>query len=247
MDLKIKNKVFVVTGGTDGLGFATAQALLGEGAKVLVTGRTEEKFQRAKKQLGELSANISFFAGDNGDPQFTLQLKEAVLKQFGQLDGFLISVGGPPASKALTTTDEMWRLSFESVFLGTTRLIKELSSIMSDGGAIALVLSTSAKVAIPTIAISNGFRPGLAMLVKNYADELGSRDIRINALLPGMFATDRVKHLYKDGPRDFSGQSIKRLGEPEEFGRTAAFLLSPVASFTTGTTVIIDGGQTKAL
>lgn len=247
MDLQLSGKTFIVTGGSDGLGFATVKHLLSEGANVLVSGRTEEKFERAKAALVEYSDRLAFVAGDNADAGLCEKLKQEVINRWGRLDGLLISVGGPAAGKVLTTEDDAWRFAFESIFLGAVRLVRDLSVIIADGGAIALILATSAKEAISAVPVSNGLRPGLALLVKSFADELGPRNIRVNALLPGMFATDRVKHLYQDQSPDLSAVSLQRIGDPDEFGRMATILLSPAASYVTGTAIIIDGGQIKAL
>jgi 3-oxoacyl-[acyl-carrier protein] reductase len=247
MDLHLRGKTFIVTGGSDGLGLATVKSLLSEGANVLVSGRTEEKFAQVALTLAVYKDQLAFLAGDNADSSLPEKLKEAALDRWGQLDGVLISVGGPPAGKVLTTADETWRNAFESVFLGAVRMVRELSTALPDGGSIVLVLATSAKEAISAVPISNGLRPGLAMLVKNFADELGPRNIRINALLPGMFATERVKQLFKDQSPDFSNVSLQRIGNPEEFGQMATVLLSSAASYITGTAIVIDGGQIKSI
>ena len=116
------------------------------------------------------------------------------------------------------------------------------------------MLSTSAKAPIPNLGISNGLRPGLAMAAKNLADELGPRGIRVNGLLPGRVDTDRVRQLdaQADDPeaaRAATEQTIplRRYGKPEEFGRVAAFLLSPAAGFLTGVMLPVDGGMTRSL
>ncbi len=243
----LSGKTFIVTGGSDGLGLAAVKILLAEGANVLVSGRTEEKFERAKVSLGEYADRIAFVTGDNADPALSETLTKAVMDRWGSLDGLLVSVGGPPAGKVLATEDETWRFAFESVFLGAVRLVRDLSAIMTDGGSIALILATSAKEAVSAVPISNGLRPGLALLIKSFADELGPRNIRVNALLPGMFATERVKQLFANKSPDLSVLSLQRIGDPEEFGRMATVLLSPVASYITGAAIVIDGGQMKAL
>jgi 3-oxoacyl-[acyl-carrier protein] reductase len=246
MDLELAGKAFIVTGGTDGLGLATARALLAEGANVLVSGRSVQKYAAA---FGEHDGDerIAFVAGHNADAALPERLQTAVFDRWGRLDGLLVSVGGPPPGKALTTDDETWRATFESVFLGAVRLIRDLAPAMGDGSAIALILAISAKEASPTLPLSNGLRPGLALLVKSFAEELGPRNIRVNALLPNLFATDRVKRVIGDRKPPVDDIALKRIGEPLELGRMATVLLSPVASYITGASIAIDGGQSKVL
>ena len=247
MDLDLAGKAFIVTGGTDGLGLATARALLAEGANVLVSGRSEGRFADLRTVLGDEADRVSYLEGDNADPGLPDRLRGAVLDRWGHLDGLLVSVGGPPPGRALTTDDDAWRAAFESVFLGAVRLVRDLSPAMEDGGAIALLLAISAKEASLALPISNGLRPGLAMLVKSFAEELGPRGIRINALLPNLFATDRIKRLLGDGAPPVDHIALRRIGQPAELGRMATVLLSPVASYVTGAAISIDGGQLKSL
>jgi 3-oxoacyl-[acyl-carrier protein] reductase len=136
------------------------------------------------------------------------------------------------------------------VFLGAVRVARAVVPHLSDGGAVGLVLSTSSKSPIGGLEISNGLRPGLAMWSKMLADELGPRGIRVFSLLPGRVLTDRTKSLTPDpADRERVAQAIplRRYGQPEEFGRTAAFLLSPAASYLTGLVVPVDGGALRTL
>ncbi len=248
MDLQLAGKVFVVTGGTGGLGLATAACLIQEGAKVLVTGRTEDKFADVQRNLKDKADQIVFLAGDNADASLPGRVRDTVLECWGRLDGILVSVGGPPSGKVMSTGDDVWREQFESVFLGAVRLVRELAPSIADGGAILLALAASAKEAAPNLPVSNGFRPGLAMVAKNFAEELGPRNIRVNSLLTGgVFATDRMKNLFKDKEPPTGNLSLKRIADPVEFGRIAAVLLSPIASYMTGAAVALDGGQVKSL
>jgi 3-oxoacyl-[acyl-carrier protein] reductase len=174
------------------------------------------------------------------------------MSSYGRLDGALVSVGGPPAGPALSLTDEQWRSAFDSVFLGAVRLARAVvGALPADGGSLAFVLSSSVKAPITGLAASNGLRPGLAMLAKTMADELGPHGVRVNGLMPGRVLTGRIRELDGDDPavaeRIAAGIPLRRYGDPAEFGRVAAFLLSPAASYVTGAMVPVDGGAVRAL
>lgn len=247
MDLGLRDKVFVVTGGSRGLGLAAAAALVAEGARVVLSARDETELQRAAAGLGTRRA--AWAAADNADPGTPERLAAVARAEFGRLDGALISVGGPPGGTAMATGDDAWRAAFESVFLGAVRLSRVLGAELPGGGALAFVLSSSVRIPIPGLALSNGLRPGLAGWAKTLADELGPRGIRVVGLLPGKMATGRIRELDAsrgdpDEVRAASSQAIplRRYGEPAEFGRVAAFVLSPAASYLTGVMIPVDGG-----
>ena len=251
MDLELKDRVFVVTGGARGLGRAAVDCLVAEGARVVVSGRSEESLAEAARTLGDAVVPV---VADNADRDPPSRLIGAARERWGRLDGGLISVGGPPKGPVTAIDDDQWTLAFESVFLGAVRLARELGGALGDGGSLALVLSSSVKAPLPAMAISNGLRPGLAMVAKTLADELGPRGIRVNGLLPGRIATDRVAELDAatgdpDAARAAAIETIplRRYGRPEEFGRVASFVLSPAAAFVTGVMLPVDGGMLRSL
>jgi 3-oxoacyl-[acyl-carrier protein] reductase len=252
MDLGLRDRVYVITGGSRGLGRATAQALVDDGARVVISSRSEKDVARAVAELG--AANAVALAADNAAPDTPGQLVAAALESFGRLDGALISVGGPPGGPVTEITDEQWRASFESVFLGAVRLAVAFGAALGDGGSIAFVLSTSVRAPLPGLDISNGLRPGLAGIAKVLADELGPRGIRVNGLMPGRVATDRVIEVdarlgHPHTVRAELSQRIplRRYAEPEEFGKVAAFVLSPAASYVSGAMIPLDGGALRAI
>ena len=248
MDLGLTDRVFVVTGGARGLGRATADVLVAEGARVVLSGRTAETLAAARGEA------VETVVADNADPSTPQRLLDAAHARWGRLDGALVSVGGPPKGPVTGITDAQWTAAFEAVFLGAVRLGREIGSRLPAGGSLAFVLSSSVRAPLADMAVSNGLRPGLAMVAKTLADELGPAGVRVNGLLPGRVGTERVAELdAASGDPEAARQAalrtipLGRYGEPEEFGRVAAFLLSPASSFVSGAMVPVDGGMLRAL
>jgi 3-oxoacyl-[acyl-carrier protein] reductase len=253
MDLGLADRVFVLTGASRGLGYATAEALVADGARVVVSSRDAGKVAQAAKALGGPEHAVGV-AADLADPGTPGGLVATATGTFGRLDGALISVGGPARGTAAQMTDEQWRDAFETVFLGSVRAARTVASALPSGGAIALVLSTSARSPVEGLGLSNGLRPGLAGVAKDMADEYGPRGVRVISLLPGRIMTDRNTELFaatgdakKAQAEAAAAIPLRRLGEPAEFGRVAAFLLSPAAGYLTGITLPVDGGALRTL
>jgi len=256
MDLGLRDRVYLVTGGSRGLGFAAARALVADGARVLLSAPHESTAAAAAARLAQDAGSgaAAWAVVDNADPAAPRELITAARDRFGRLDGALISVGGSPAGTVADTGDAAWRSAFESVFLGALRIARAVARAGSEGTSIAFVLSSSVKSPINGLAISNGLRPGLAMVAKTLADELGPNGTRVNGLMPGRISTDRLKELDgKSGDPEAARRAsektipLRRYGTPEEFGRVAAFILSPAASYLTGTIIPIDGGALRTI
>ena len=293
--------MYLVTGGSRGLGFAAAQALVADGARVVLSAPHEATASSAAARLAQNAAAagtgtagtgtagtgtagtgtagtgtagtgtagiVAWVVADNADPTAPGQLIAMARDRFGRLDGALISVGGSPSGTVATTPDEAWRSAFESVFLGAVRLARVLAEDLGGGGdggaavgsrsgtgaSIVFVLASSVRVPLAELAISNGLFPGLAGVVKTLAGELGPAGIRVNGVLPVRIATDRVRELdaLRGDPDEVRARlseriPLRRYGEPEEFGRAAAFLLSPAASYITGAMIPVDGGAISSI
>ncbi|GAA3369743.1 SDR family oxidoreductase [Streptomyces sannanensis] len=249
MDLGLKDRVYILTGATRGLGFASARELAADGAKVVVSGRDEKSAADAADRLGPNALGV---VADNADPGAADRLIGFARERFGRVDGVLISVGGPAPGFVADNTDQQWQSAFEAVFLGAVRMARSAAATLGEGGVIGFVLSGSVHEPIPGLTISNGLRPGLAGFAKSLADELGPRGIRVVGLLPSRIDTDRVRELDAlsadpDATRaDHESRiPLRRYGTPEEFGRAAAFLLSPAASYLTGVMLPVDGGARR--
>ncbi|MFD7898250.1 SDR family oxidoreductase [Streptomyces sp. NPDC059743] len=250
MDLELKARTIVVTGGSRGLGLAAARELVAEGAQVVIAGRDGSYAAEAAASLGGSAAGM---AADTADPATPDRLIAAARDTFGSFDGILISTGGPAPGTAASSTEAQWRAALDSVFLGTVRLAQKAAEQLPEGGVVALVLSSSVYEPIPGLTISNGLRPGLAGFAKSLADEVGPRGIRVVGLLPYRIYTDRAREIdARSGDaeaaraRNSADIPLRRYGTPEEFGKVAAFLLSPAASYLTGVMVPVDGGGLRS-
>ncbi|MEU6021311.1 SDR family oxidoreductase [Micromonospora sp. NPDC048871] len=253
MDLGLTDRVYVLTGASRGLGYATAQCLVADGARVVISARRADEVAAATAALGGPDRAVGITA-DLADPTTPGRLVEAAHQHFGRLDGALVSVGGPTPGSAASIEDDQWRHAFETVFLGSVRMVRTVATALPEGGAIALVLSTSARGPVPGLGISNGLRPGLAGVAKDVADEYGPRGVRVVGLLPGRILTDRNRELFaasgdpeRARAEAEAGIPLRRIGDPVEFGRVAAFVLSPAASYLTGITLPVDGGALRGL
>jgi 3-oxoacyl-[acyl-carrier protein] reductase len=256
VDLGLQDKVFVVGGGSKGLGRGVAQALVDGGARVVLLSRNQESLNSAVAELGPAARGVP---ADMAYPGTADDIAAVIDAEYGgKLDGVLVNAGGPPAGKALQLTDEQWLSSYQLLIGGPLRLLRALVPKMTDGGAILFITSSSVRQPIPNLDTSNVLRPGVAALAKTLARELGPA-IRVNSLAPGRFNTDRIRSL--DAIRaETTGVSqeeiaaeasqaipLGRYGEPIELGRFAAFLLSPAASYVSGLAAQIDGGMVTAL
>ncbi|MEK9664975.1 MAG: SDR family oxidoreductase [Candidatus Nanopelagicales bacterium] len=245
MDLGLDGRRYVVTAASRGLGFATAAALAADGAHTIIAARPSAALDAALAALGPRAAAVPV---DLTGVDAAERIAEAVGSE--PLDGVLVNVGGPAAGRALEYSDEQWQRAFEQVTLTSLRIIRTLVPRLADGASILIVLSSTVKEPIDVLAASNVLRPGLAMLVKDLANELAPRGVRVNGILPGKIATDRLLTLTGGTPEGLAAVEadipMNRLGSPQEFGEVAAFLLSPAASYVTGVLVPVDGGLLRS-
>src|SRR6478736_6648937 len=147
MDLGLRDRVYLVTGGSRGLGFAAAQALVADGARVLLSAPHEATASSAVARLApDAAADVAtWVVADNADPAAPGQLIAAARNRFGRLDGALISVGGTPTGTVAATTDDAWRAAFDGVFLGAIRLARELVTELSGTGGDGAATGTGGR------------------------------------------------------------------------------------------------------
>ncbi|MCI2423691.1 SDR family oxidoreductase [Saccharopolyspora sp. K220] len=244
MDLDLSGRCFLVTGASKGLGFATARALVDEGANVVVSSSSEDNTAAAVAALGD---NARGLAADLTDPGTPRRLIDYAREQFGRLDGLFVSHGGPPAGVASELDDDTLRRGLEIAAIAPIRIAREVAAELGEGGSIVVLTSTSGAQPLTGLASSNVARPATQGFVKDLANEIGSRGVRINALLPGTFETERALELAAKNPaareKSINAAALRRVGDPAELGAVAAFLLSPKASYVTGAAWTVDGGR----
>jgi 3-oxoacyl-[acyl-carrier protein] reductase len=262
MDLGLTNKVAMVGGASKGLGFAVARALAAEGADVAIASRDSEGIQRAAAAINAAGGGQALaIAADLSQADAISHWAAAATERFGGVDLLFANTGGPPAGTALSFDDAAWQTAFELLLLSVVRSVRLVVPSMRarGGGAILVGTSSTVKEPFPNLALSNVMRAGVAALVKTLSVELAPDHIRVNSLLPGRIATDRLKYLDQanatkagitaDEQKQRAMATIPagRYGEPDEFGRAGAFLLSNAASYITGAALQVDGGLIRGL
>jgi 3-oxoacyl-[acyl-carrier protein] reductase len=262
MDLGLKNKVAMVGGASKGLGFAVARALAAEGAQVSIASRDAEAITRAAGAIaGDTGGQVLAVAADLGKADAIAAWHAATMARFGGIDLLFANTGGPPAGNALGFDDGAWQAAFDLLLMSVIRTVRLVvpSMRVRGGGEILVGTSSSVKEPIANLALSNVLRSGVTSLAKTLSLELASEKIRVNTLVPGRIATDRLRQLdeitaKKSGialedqqARAAAAIPLGRYGAPDDFGRMGAFLLSDAASYVTGASVQVDGGMIKGL
>jgi 3-oxoacyl-[acyl-carrier protein] reductase len=236
MDLGLDGKVALVTASSKGLGRASAMALSGEGARVVICARGEAALHEAEREMpGDVLAIIA----DVTEPDQPQRLVDATVARFGGLDVLVANAGGPPPGRALQITDEQIEAAVNANLLTSVRLVRAALPHLRDApwGRICCIASTAVKEPIPNLALSNASRTGLWAWAKTAAKDLIDDDITLNLACPGTHATERTRSLGTEG----------RIGDPGDFGRVVAFLCSEPAGFVSGTALQVDGAGISGL
>ena len=260
MDLGLKDKRALVTGSSRGLGYALASLLAREGCKVAINGRDEGKIKATAEKLAqETGTQVIGLAGDVSDASVPEKLVQQTVEAFGGLDILVTNASGPVSGSIEALDEAAWQKGIDLSLMAHVRLIKAAVPHLrkSKAASILTMTSYSVKQPIPNLLISNSVRAATVGLTKSLALELGKDGIRLNSILPGWTATERVTELMTARAKnnnttmeeEFAKQTadipLGRMARPEEFANAAAFLVSPAASYITGVLLNVDGGVVK--
>lgn len=260
MNLQLDQRIALVTGASQGLGYATALQLSCEGALVAICSREQAHISAAADAIhSETRRPVLGIAADVSKLADTDHLIERVVDEYGGLDILVTNSGGPPSTSFEETTDEMWQQSVDLLLMSTVHLVRAALPHLRQSAVPCVLSMTSVAVKqpIPNLILSNSIRMAVVGLAKSLALELGGENIRFNSILPSWTVTERVHDLMEARARrngttieeEISKQAaaspLGRMATPQEFANVATFLCSPLASYLTGLMLSVDGGTYK--
>lgn len=258
--MDLSGKTAIIGGSTQGIGFASAQALASLGARCILVSRNEEKLRRAVAELSGAGAQHGYIVADYGNPD---QLREAVATFVANNKVHILinNTGGPAGGPITQAAPEDFLRAFNQHLICNhilTTLVMEGMKV--DGyGRIINIISTSVKIPLKGLGVSNTIRGAVASWAKTMANELARFGITVNNVLPGATSTERLATIVQN-KSDKTGRAQNeveaemleeipagRFGKPEEIAAMVAFLASPAAAYVNGTSIPVDGGRTGSI
>jgi 3-oxoacyl-[acyl-carrier protein] reductase len=250
MDLGLRGRRALITGASSGLGLGCARALAAEGVTVVLASRSQERLDAAAATIHPtLGAQVFTLVADVSDMEQSLDLVARTDDLLGGIDILIANAGGPPAGDFAGTDLDQYLPALQLNMLSTIALCKATVPSMCERGwgRVVAITSVSVRQPIPHLILSNTARAGLTGFLKTLAREVASHGVAVNSLQPGLHATDRLVGLYDDVDAVAAGIPAKRLGDPDDFGRIAAFLCSDSAGFIMGSAIPVDGAAYAGL
>lgn len=244
---RLKGKTAVITGGSSGIGLATATLFIQEGAEVLITGRDQTRLDGAIAQLGSSATSLRCDQSQLADLD---QLAATVAKQWGSLDILFINAGISEPCPSWQETASHFDLQININLKGPFFAVQKLLPMLQEGSSIIVNTSCLNQIAMEGMAVYSATKAGLRALVRIWALELASRKIRVNAIAPGPVETPIFNKLGLS-PEQFEAMMagvrarvpMHRYAQPEELAKAALFLASDEASFILGEELVVDGGM----
>ena len=256
MDLGLKGKTAIVTGGSRGLGFAAAKALIAEGANIVVCARGEQALQKAADalQTAALSgARVAFMAADVSTEAGNQKVIDLAIKEFGRIDVVVNNVGTAKGADLEATTDADWQAAFDQTLFPAIRMSRlAVPHIRKQGGGAIVIVSSIFGRESGGRMTYNAVKAAEISLTKSLAQQLAKDQIRVVSVAPGSILFEggswwKRQQSDPDGIATFVKQELPfgRFGTPDEVGAAIAFLASSKASWISGTTVVVDGCQSR--
>lgn len=248
MSGKLDGKVAVITGGATGIGLATAQKFVAEGAHVFITGRREAELDKAKALIGR---NVTTVQGDVAKPEDLDRLYDAVAREKGRFDVLVTNAAIAEGAPTADVTPEHFDRQFAINVRGTFFTVQKGLRLIKDGGTIVVISSVVNQKGFPGIPVYSATKAAVRSFVRSWANELKERGIRVNSVSPGPVQTPMMDGLAGSDAKDAieanrqrfaAGVPLGRVGRPEEIANAALFLASEDSSFTTGFDLLADGG-----
>lgn len=244
---KFENKVVVVTGGTSGIGLATAKAFAAEGASVFITGRRQDALDAATRAIG---GRVTGVRGDMAQLADIDRLYDAVQQRHGQIDVLFANAGGGEFAALGAITEEHYQRTFDTNVKGVLFTVQKALPLLRDGASVILTASTTSVSGTPALSVYSATKAAVRNFARNWILDLKDRRIRVNAVSPGVTETAGLNELFGGGAqaestKDYLAGQIPagRIGQPEEIAKAVLFLASDEASFVNGVELFVDGGQ----
>lgn len=254
MDFQLSKKRFIVTGATSGLGKGVATALLGEGAHLILVAREQK---RLRDMRGLYPGQVETLAGDMTQEETLERLMKMIDNR--RLEGICVNAGGPPAKAFLETSLGDWDKAYKSILRWKVDLTRKMLPLFRKQGygRLLYIESESVKQPVKNLVLSNSLRLAVVGFVKTLSQEVAHEGVTLNILAPGFHDTPAAQRLFikrsevdgvstEEAKEKYTDQiPVGRMGNPEDFGRLAAWLLSPHSGYMTGQTISVDGGAVK--
>jgi NAD(P)-dependent dehydrogenase (short-subunit alcohol dehydrogenase family) len=247
---KLEGKIALVTGGSSGIGLATAQSFIHEGAFVYITGRRQSELDKAVKAIGV--TQLKAVRADASSLSDLDRLFEQIKREKGRLDIVFANAGGGSFAPIGSITEELYQQTFDTNVKGVLFTVQKALPLVPDGGSIILNASIAGIKGMPAFSVYSATKAAVRSFARTWTTDLKDRGIRVNVISPGPIKTPILDGLAEtDEQRQGILQQLTsmvplgRMGEPDEIGKAAVFLASQDASFIAGAELFVDGGSAQ--